>query len=135
MDCAIDDEGRAWVAWVQTDGTSAQLSAARFASDGGWETAEVIGNDEGGASYVSLAIDGRALASWRKPYDPSVDGDIAAAWFDPQTGWDSAETFSADSEGDSLNPSAALNEAGRAVVVWQQVAGAQGDLWTALFDQ
>jgi hypothetical protein len=295
LDCAIDDEGRAWVAWVQTAGTSTQLSAARFASDGGWETAEVIGNDEGGASYVSLAIDakggalavwnvlnggagslwanhydggtgwqgpalvpgaftgmrmrhvdvalnaagdgivtwneltelanyewvkaaafspsdgwgpaatltetterteglrvgvdsegaalvlwegftqsndgyenrllfdrytpsegwanvrlivddasqvtlsmlsdGRALASWRQPYDPSVDGDIAAAWFDPQTGWDEPATFSADPEGDSLNPSAAVNEAGRAVVVWQQVAGAQGDLWTALFDQ
>lgn len=66
-DIAMDASGNATAAWFQWDGgVQDNIWASRFAPSGGWETPELIENEEGSAFYPQVAMDqhGRTVAVW-----------------------------------------------------------------------
>jgi hypothetical protein len=94
----------------------------RFAVDTGWDGPLPLASDAGsGTLSMAGSNAGKVMATWRTPYDYTVDGDIAACAFDPVGGWSEVTVFDADPAGDSAGARATVNAAGKATIVWHQL--------------
>lgn len=124
-DLAMDAGGNAIAVWAQRADRGLRsgdhtVSAARFTPGAGWGFPTRLGSSgKRGASQPALAVNakGHAVAAWWEwasdSDDPAGEG-VWAARFDPDTGWEDAVLVGEAGH----SPSVALNDHGRAVMVW-----------------
>lgn len=126
---AMDAEGNAVLAWLQSDGTSLDVWARRFESNL-WGAPELLESRTGDAQHLRLALSqgGDAMAVWEqwdgsawRVYASHLEGS-SGAWGDP-TLFDTGGTI----------PQIALDPAGNAIAVWWQ-PGFQDRLLANRFD-
>lgn len=101
----------------------------RFTPQGGWDGPAVL---KPNATQISFAMrpNSVAIASWRAPYEYTVDGDIGAAWYAPDTGWSEVTLFADDDPANSTTPSASVNDSGVATFVWLNQDNSGSNIWS-----
>jgi hypothetical protein len=77
----MDAKGNALTVWLQSDGVSESVYAARYVADVGWGTAQLLEFGEGEAYFPHLAMNagGEAVVVWRQE-DGSDDSYYAAVY-------------------------------------------------------
>lgn len=126
----INNEGDAFVIWIQSDGTRDNVWASRFIAGWGWATTVLIETDDAGpASSPHVACDdaGNAIAVWSQS-----DGTRKNIWANRYTagsGWGVAALIETENAGDAFNPRVAVDGNGNAIAVWSQSDGIRDNLW------
>jgi hypothetical protein len=118
---AIDPAGNAVAVWAQTDGTRFNVVANRFTPTAGWATPQIIDNDTVADAFnpvVSLDAAGNAIAAWDQ--SDGTRARVAAARLVPATGWGTPVVVGQTGTND-FSPSIAVDPAGNAVVVWEDI--------------
>jgi Leucine-rich repeat (LRR) protein len=105
-------------------GTSLPASSWSFTSrDGAWSTiGEVLGkgnSDPESYPHIAANVKGEAVAVWVQ--DAGTRTDIWASHYTPRSGWDAAQLVETDTTYPSINPQVAMDDAGNAIAVWQQL--------------
>jgi len=119
---AVDVNGNAMAVWRQTDGTTYKIWANHFVAGTGWGTSGLIDIDTGGFDYSpQIAFDsgGNAIAVWLRRDGSAYS--IRARRYVNGTGWDSVIAILSVKLGYSQDPRIAMDSAGNAFVVWNQV--------------
>ena len=122
--------GNAIAAWSQHDGIRDNLWSRRYTKGVGWGAAELIEtSDSSGAIHVQIAIasNGDALAVWSQLANGfySIHASFSlggGAWGNP--------TLLESSDGTALSPQVSFDPGGNALVIWQQVTGAETSIWS-----
>ena len=122
-------DGAAMLVWRQGEAQD-EVFASRRSSEGVWQPPVVLGRDAGPYTWPQAAIDGSgaAIATWHQ--GPEGSSRVVAARYDPSSDtW--GEPVLLDNEADSAsNPRIAVNEAGLAVVLWeQQESATRSHMW------
>jgi len=129
---ALDNNGNAFVVWVQKAGASTNIWANRF-NGAGWGTAEQIEANNGDVFWPQIAFDnsGNALVIWAQK-----DGGYMSIWASQfnRSGWGAAERIEADNAGDALWPQIAFDNNGNALAVWVQKNGVRYNIQANRFD-
>jgi hypothetical protein len=135
VEVGLDGRGRLVAAW--TSGRAVKSAALRA---GGWSRPVVLHRTRAGVrgvfpGYLDLAVNraGRAVLAW-ETVDDDRDGvqarpRVQATVRRPAGGWARTRTLSTG-RGAALRPEAALDDRGRATVVWSQGAGARARVMT-----
>lgn len=112
-------DGAAMLVWRQGEAQD-EVFASRRSSDGVWEPPVVLGRDAGPHTWPRVAVDGSsaAIATWHQGLDGSSR--VVAAHYDPSSDAWSEPVLLDNGAAAALNPRIAVNEAGLAVVIWQQ---------------
>jgi hypothetical protein len=130
----LDASGNAMAVWLQSDGTLGSVWANRFVAGVGWGTPQLIETDNAGnAAFPEIQVDasGNAVAVWRQS-----DGTRLNMWANRYTvgvGWGVATLIELDNAGGVGSFSSAMDTAGNAVVVWQQLDGTRFNIWAARY--
>ena len=132
-DAAVDEAGRATVAWSRHDEGFEGLWAARFIPDRGWTPAEQVDSRSVQSVRVAMA-EGRALAIWTR--SDEFGARIIQNLRDPVTGWGSPEALSFNPEIDAnwvmgASQEVAANPAGDGVAVFRLARQSESSMWTA----
>lgn len=121
---AAGPDGRALATWAETTSTGDRMMASWFYPGAGWEEPKQLAATAGSfprVSYVSLSAstspDGGALVAWALYGLTGAEG-IAAARFDPQSGWTFQEAIGSPGFGYSYDTAAAALSGGRGTVAW-----------------
>jgi len=114
-DVAIDDQGSALVAWLETNGNDQFIYARRYTS-GNWDNPVQLDASYGYFSSLRLAMNmsGNAMAVWK-----NRDFGVGGKEFTTSGGW-AAGTWVNKSTADGQGPRGAMDDAGDAVAVWAQ---------------
>jgi len=118
IEVAVNPDGDAMSVWHQGDGMRKNIWANRFASVGGWQTAELIESENGGdAKNPQVAVDanGNAIAVWQQ--NDGMDNYAAANRYTPGGGWGTDLSID-NAPGVSSRPQVASDAAGNAIAVW-----------------
>ncbi len=127
---AITPSGDAFVIWIQSDGSRANLWANRYTVTHGWGQAQPIeSNDMGNACFPKIATDaaGNAMAVWQLK-----DGSQSNIWANRYTvtsGWGRAELIQTDNTGNAEYPDIAMDTSGNAFAGWSQLGGSVRNVW------
>jgi len=119
---AMDANGNAIAIWIQYDGNANSLYANRYAN-GTWNGAVLLETSNNTAPRDTTIVcgeNGQAIAAWAQPETQGGMETLYANRFTPSGGWSGAVPIEADA-GAAFFPSAAVDPAGNALVVWQQV--------------
>ena len=137
---AIGGSGNAIAVWEQG---MRSIWSSRYEIGRGWETAKQISADEWlqFARLPQVAIDnsGNAIAVWEDPgyivwgEDGVVGANIWSNRYAVGSGWDSAMTIDTDGSGTRDHPQVAADDAGNAIVVWQQNDELNTSIWSNRF--
>ena len=103
----------------------ANIWANRFTPGGGWETAELIENENGGDaknSQVAVDANGNAIAVWQGV-------GLRANRYAQGIGWGTAEDIRSDVTGGIGAPDVAVSPDGHAIAVWPQLDGTRTNTW------
>ena len=123
---AVDANGNGGAVWVQNASLTgaSEINAAMYFVSGGWQTSGVIPSASGsGFRFPMFAFDGigNAFAVWREfiPNPPyKVVG--SAARYVTGTGWSAIVPFTANSQGNVMDPRLAVDGVGNATIVWYE---------------
>jgi len=97
-----------------------------------WQGAALVESENNGTVWnPDIAMDkhGTAMAVWRQH-----DGwryNIWASRFTPKNGWDVPELVEFNDTGTAWNPKVAMDDNGRAIAVWSQLAGVRENIWAS----
>ena len=99
-----------------------------------WDDPEIAGEPVPAYKFLDLAVsgDGTAMAVWTRGEALTTNEDVHASRYAPDSGWQAAEPLELR-EGAALFPSVAMDDEGRALVVWHQKDGARLDIWSNYF--
>jgi hypothetical protein len=129
---AVDPDGNFHAIWTQITGSSASdVYSSRFTPSTGWQTPSFVGSGGGTiARFPRIAADasGNVFAAWLQ-YDPNAptgrfggDGKIFANHCRAGSNWEIQQLLTT-ALGDGDNPSLAVYQRGRAMVMWSQSTG------------
>jgi hypothetical protein len=122
---AIDGQGNAVAAWTQSSLSAQSMYASTYAG-GGWG-APMLLSDSAGPGQPSVAMDslGDAIAAWAQ-----ATGSLYATRFTAASGWGPASPVEGGA-GAAWDYQAAIDETGKAFVLWSQesTAGGSQDIW------
>lgn len=134
---AIDGSGNAIAVWPQFDGERFNLVFNERTDEGAWRAETgAIEDGNGDTRDPSLAVtpDGRSIVAWRQTA-PSRREAIWASLRSSGGEWSTPRLLDDETLGNSQAPLVAIDEAGNAMVVWQQETLEQRtDLWSRYFD-
>lgn len=127
---AVNDEGRALVAWHQRDGAGdySIYRSLYTPEQGQWSTAALLETNGGNAQLTDVAInnDGDVVVVWMQ-YGTS-EYDLWANYYDSEAdSWSGAQVLESDPLS-AVSPAVAIDSNGRAAVVWKQ-SGLQSNLY------
>jgi hypothetical protein len=116
----FDAAGNATAVWYQYDGTRATVGANRFTAGAGWGTAMRLESEDGFAIDPEIAVDpaGNAIVVWIQEDATGVN--LRARRFEPASGWGSTTVVDTGA-GAAGSPAVAIDTAGNAIAIWQQV--------------
>jgi hypothetical protein len=133
---ALNPAGVGVLAWQQLrgDGSASysqpvDIAVRNLSTAGAWGAQRLANANSAGqpqAAYVygqlgiSVNAAGNAALVWSQRLQPHLPMAVAAALFQPASGWQAASTITRDLTEDSQSPQVALDAAGNAIVVWQQ---------------
>jgi len=130
----IDDFGNAVVVWQQNDGSDDNIYANHYDSAAGrWEEPILIEADAGNTSHPSLALNesGNVVAVWQLEIDNTYI--VYANVYDTSAGvWGVSEPLS--SGGNTYNLQLAVDDAGNAVITWEQWDGTTNKTFGTNYD-
>jgi hypothetical protein len=132
---AVDAVGNAVAVWGQWDGTRWNIWANRYEAGTGWGSAVLIETDNSGnAVHPQIAVDvaGNAVAVWYQS-----DGTWENIWanrYEAGTGWGSAVLIETDDSGSASGAQVAVDGAGNAVAVWDQLDGTRYNIWANRYE-
>jgi hypothetical protein len=126
---AMDPQGNAVVAWLQTGGTDPGAWAKRFTPPSTWEGAKRIDTGAGatGTPQVVMDAQGNALAVWRQS-DGSTWSNRSALTGD----WGTPEPVD-NIDGAAFRLLLAMNARGNGVAVWFTNDGMDSSIWSNRF--
>ncbi len=132
---AMDKEGNATAVWKQFDGTQHNIYANRYSMISGWGTPKLIEFDNSGISefpHIAMDAQGNAIAVWSQS-----NGTIKQIWANRYTvgfGWGEPELLGNGSMNiiEEPNPKIALNDSGKACVVWDQFDGTKNNVLSVI---
>jgi len=106
------------IAWVQDDGPYKNLWSRRD-TPSEWTLAELLETADGNVQLPRMVVnaDGTVLVVWQQ--NDGTRNNIMANWFDPASGWGTAEAVETET-GEAKQPVVALDPMGNATVVWRQ---------------
>lgn len=130
---ASDDSGSAIAVWARQpaspDDMTATIWAARYAN-GAWEAATPVGGLKGGSPQIAMDGAGNAVAIWSAGDAAGRGSDIWASRFSARTGsWSPAELVEHNNFGRAFYPGIAMDPAGHAFAVWQQLTDGHWNAW------
>lgn len=132
---AMDTSGNAVAVWRQHDGVEYNIMAARFNSETGWTTEEIIDAVDGGDTWdPSVAMDGNgnAIAVWTQIH--GIKESVFSSRYVPDQGWSTPSTVELDNTaGAAFRPIISMNENGQAVVLWKETSGVSENIWSNTF--
>ncbi|GGX72369.1 Ig-like domain-containing protein [Saccharospirillum salsuginis] len=134
----VDADGRFSAVWTQFNYSDSRydLYASRWVDDSGWQSPIPVEElDDGDATKPSLTVDasGNLLAVWQQN-DGTVDN-IRASRFDVEAGsWGSPILLEQEDQHNAQEPHVHINEAGRAIAVWEQFDGSRTAIQSARFE-
>lgn len=119
---AVDQAGRATVAWTGNDGSNARVQALRIAADGIPGAAQMLSPAGAEAFDLDLAVDPQGLATvvWRK--GPEGDVRVQAVRIGDDGAPGSVQTLSGP-VGVLSHPAVTVDSQGRAWVLWSRQEG------------
>lgn len=123
--------GAAMLVWQQGE-AQGEVFASRRGPDGVWEQPVVLGNDAGSYTWPRVVFDGSnaAIAAWHE--GPDGASRVVAARYDPSSDVWSEPVLLDNGAAAASNPKIAVNEAGLAVVIWEQEESpGRGHLWAS----
>lgn len=127
-------DGAAMLVWLQGEAQD-EVFASRRSSDGVWEPPVVLGRDAGPHTWPRVAVDGSgaAIATWHQGLDGSSR--VVAVDYDPSSDAWSEPVLLDNGAAVASNPKIAVNEAGLAVVIWeQQESSGRSHLWASRWE-
>ena len=127
-------DGAAMLVWRQGEAQD-EVFASRRSSDGVWEPPVVLGRDAGPYSWPRVAVDGSsaAIATWHQ--GPDGSSRVVAARYDPSSDDWSEPVLLDNGAAVAANPKIAINEAGLAVVIWEeQESPGHSHLWASRWE-
>jgi len=134
---AVDPNGNAVAAWLQSDGSKATIWANRLdAASQTWGTPKRLDKaDVSSASPPNVAMDknGNAFVVWSQASGAALPSSTWAARYAASgASWSSATLLEVDDTGDTLSPLVAVDGSGNAVALWNQKNGGTGfyQLWS-----
>jgi hypothetical protein len=133
---AMDANGDALAVWRQSvSTTSSSVRWNRYTTAGGWGTAAVIEPDDGtfvGTPQIACDPAGNALAVWRH-LGTGATSEIRSSRYTVSGGW--AASINAGNTADVQDPAVAIDSAGNALAVWQQLDSSNVSLvWANRFE-
>jgi hypothetical protein len=133
---AIDQAGNGIAVWTQTVGTKIRVLASRFAA-GTWTVAGAIDADGSGSSArpkLAMNASGSAVVVWQSmDPTPSTDRSIWSNRYVAGWGPSTAVVLESVAADDAELPNIAVDTAGRAIAVWQQVDGSVTSIYSARY--
>lgn len=127
---AMDGNGNAVAAWIQSDGVANSMWVARYVADVGWEAAEVIDDSSASTDFPRIAVDGNGVitALWKQ-----LDGAVFSLWanrYVPGQGWGTPQSLESRPE-DASEPWVAADPRGNgdALAVWRQAESGDESIW------
>jgi hypothetical protein len=130
---AMNPAGQAVAVWHQFEENRADIWASHYTVEDGWSLAERVEIDATDAArdpQVDIDDQGRAIAVWNQ-----FDGERFSVWTNRSKlggGWGIPERISPDI-GSARIPHVAVDERGRAIVVWRQSDGDRLGIWSRRF--
>ena len=123
---AVDANGNGGAVWVQNASSlgASEINTALYSATGGWQPSSVLPNASGsGYRFPMLAFDGtgNGFAVWRQ-FDPNPPYKVvgSAARYVVGTGWGAIVPFTANSQGNVMDPRLAVDGVGNATIVWYE---------------
>ena len=120
---AMDRDGNAVAVWEQYDGERFNVWSNNFSPNTGWGAAQYVEqNPVGGGLYfrpqIAVSDEGHAVAVWQQ-----FDGHNISIWANRQVGgnWAQAKVIEPTDHASAFGPEVAMDPAGNAVVVWEQL--------------
>ena len=117
---AVDSAGNAIAVWEQFDGIADGIWSNRYVVGDSWGTAEPVATGFGGHNpQVAVDSAGNAIAVWE-----ASDGIVNGIWsnrYAVDDGWGTAELIEFNDAAMACNPQVAVDSAGNAIAVWQQI--------------
>ena len=126
--------GNGIAVWAQVTNTAYSILASRYVSGTGWTVPELLETDDAGmALNPKVAMDsfGNAIAVWEQVTNTKTS--ILANYYEAGIGWGSAEVIEDDDDADAAVPQVAMDPAGNAIVVWEQVTGSMTSILAARY--
>lgn len=125
---AIGNNGNAIAVWSQSDGTRNNIWTNRF-NGSSWSSATLLETDNvGTALFPQIAIDnkGNAFAVWQQ-----FDGNSYNIWVNRYDGisWGGTTLIHTDNTESGTTAQIAIDNSGKAIVVWQQLDGIRYSIW------
>ena len=129
---AVNASGQAVAVWQQSDGSTINIYANRYAPGAGWGTPQRISPvvlETSQAPQVAIDGDGNAIAVWMQSSFTQNSGNnhIWASRYTAQVGWAGAVLIEAG-PGDAGYPQIAIDGSGNAIVAFWQHAGGRIDI-------
>lgn len=132
---AVDPEGNAVAAWLQTDSSgTVNVWANRFEPESGWGQALLIEflNGDADSPFVSVNDQGDFKIVWSQD-DGEGTSDIMSNGYSPDTGWGSPVLLE-ENDGDALAPRVDLDDSGHGIAIWQQDDGTgDSSIWVSRY--
>lgn len=123
-DVAINPNGTGMIVWQQSDGSTNRIYGMPYQTGvaGTYGSKDLVSTTATAAEAPSVAINanGTGVVTWVQS-----DGTHYETWaciFDQTHGWGTPTQLEASSGEESITPSAAIDDAGNAIVVWQRAA-------------
>ena len=127
---AMNEEGRAVVAWVQYSNfdytnpspVTTSLWISQFNPETGWSSAKKLVDDSANPNFPQLAIaeNGSVIATWQQSNNDLDITNIYAAHYDSADGWSESRLVQSDNSINATTPLIAMNGRGDAVIVYDQ---------------
>jgi hypothetical protein len=133
---ALNPAGTGVLAWQQLRGDGSagfsqpvDIALRSLSTAGAWGALRLANADSAGLAYaayvhgqlgLSVNAGGSAALVWSQRLLPHLPMAVAAALYQPGSGWQAASTITRDLNEDSHSPQVALDATGNALVVWQQ---------------
>ncbi|MCF6281589.1 MAG: Ig-like domain-containing protein [Candidatus Polarisedimenticolaceae bacterium] len=120
---AFDADGNAIVTWIQVLNSRSSVYASHYVKGTGWGAPLLVETDDTGhasTSQVAMNDDGEAIIVWNHH-----DGTRHNIWVShySSASWSNPELIETDNAGTALNHQISMDNAGNALVVWNQHDG------------
>jgi hypothetical protein len=134
---ALDINGNTLASWTQSDGTNINAYANHYVAGSGWEGAELIEHDDFGdvlfyPPAIVLDDNGNGIVGWTQD-DGTPRFNVLVNRYIAGSGWGTAQSIETGSIND-IAPAIAMDHNGRAIAVWVQDDGIQGDMVANRFE-
>lgn len=127
---AVDGSGNAVAVWEQYDGVLKNVWSNRYVVGSGWETAQLIENENSYHAFngqVAMDEAGNAIATWSQS-----DGSRPNIWasrYVVGSGWENPQLIEFDNSGMAGQTELGMDSSGGAIAVWWQEDAYTTSIW------